>query len=135
MFYSTYLDHLAEEVNDKLQVGGLISVAELCKSYDLPGDFLSEVSHKKFIPTFKLIILEIKQHVFGFHRSCQSDSGSSSKEKWTHTTEESYLQQLLFLATRPGYVGFSAPSQGVVTTLYVVFIISGRIFLANGDER
>uniref|UniRef100_A0A3Q0T887 E3 UFM1-protein ligase 1 n=1 Tax=Amphilophus citrinellus TaxID=61819 RepID=A0A3Q0T887_AMPCI len=38
----TYLDRLAEEVNDKLQEAGLISVAELCKSYDLPGDFLTE---------------------------------------------------------------------------------------------
>lgn len=37
-----YLDRLAEEVNDKLQEAGLISVAELCKSYDLPGDFLTE---------------------------------------------------------------------------------------------
>lgn len=41
---STYLDRLAEEVNDKLQEAGLISIAELCKNYDLPGDFLSEVS-------------------------------------------------------------------------------------------
>ncbi|XP_039638578.1 E3 UFM1-protein ligase 1 [Perca fluviatilis] len=38
----TYLDRLAEEVNDKLQEAGLISIAELCKIYDLPGDFLSE---------------------------------------------------------------------------------------------
>ena len=42
---STYLDRLAEEVNDKLQEAGLISIAELCKNYDLPGDVLSEVSH------------------------------------------------------------------------------------------
>lgn len=56
---STYLDHLAEEVNDKLQEAGLISVAELCKNYDLPGDFLSEVSLRttvlsclSFIPFF-----------------------------------------------------------------------------------
>lgn len=41
---STYLDRLAEEVNDKLQEAGLISIAELCKNYDLPGDFLTEVS-------------------------------------------------------------------------------------------
>lgn len=40
---STYLDRVAEEVNDKLQEAGLISIAELCKSYDLPGDFLTEV--------------------------------------------------------------------------------------------
>uniref|UniRef100_H3CIG1 E3 UFM1-protein ligase 1 n=1 Tax=Tetraodon nigroviridis TaxID=99883 RepID=H3CIG1_TETNG len=43
----TYLDHLAEEVNDKLQEAGLISVAELCKNYDLPGDFLSEELSKR----------------------------------------------------------------------------------------
>ncbi|XP_036405513.1 E3 UFM1-protein ligase 1 [Megalops cyprinoides] len=38
-----YLDQLAEEVNDKLQEAGQISIAELCKAYDLPGDFLTEV--------------------------------------------------------------------------------------------
>ncbi|XP_030638569.1 E3 UFM1-protein ligase 1 [Chanos chanos] len=37
-----YLDRLAEEVNDKLQEAGQISIAELCKTYDLPGDFLTE---------------------------------------------------------------------------------------------
>lgn len=45
MVCSTYLNRLAEEVNDKLQEAGMISIAELCKSYDLPGDFLTEVSH------------------------------------------------------------------------------------------
>uniref|UniRef100_I3JZG6 E3 UFM1-protein ligase 1 n=1 Tax=Oreochromis niloticus TaxID=8128 RepID=I3JZG6_ORENI len=48
----TYLDHLAEEVNDKLQEAGMISIAELCKSYDLPGDFLTEVS--QFLLFFRL---------------------------------------------------------------------------------
>ncbi|XP_074471035.1 E3 UFM1-protein ligase 1 [Sebastes fasciatus] len=43
----TYLDRLAEEVNDKLQEAGLISIAELCKNYDLPGDFLSEELPKR----------------------------------------------------------------------------------------
>lgn len=43
----TYLDRLAEEVNDKLQEAGLISIAELCKSYDLPGDFLTEELSKR----------------------------------------------------------------------------------------
>ncbi|XP_061626558.1 E3 UFM1-protein ligase 1 [Phyllopteryx taeniolatus] len=38
----TYLNRLAEEVNDTLQEAGLISIAELCKSYDLPGDFLND---------------------------------------------------------------------------------------------
>lgn len=49
---STYLDRLADEVNDKLQEAGLISVAELCKIYDLPGDFLSEVSQKTTIISY-----------------------------------------------------------------------------------
>lgn len=38
----TYLDRLAEEVNDKLQEAGQVNIAELCKTYDLPGDFLTE---------------------------------------------------------------------------------------------
>uniref|UniRef100_A0A673JUA4 E3 UFM1-protein ligase 1 n=1 Tax=Sinocyclocheilus rhinocerous TaxID=307959 RepID=A0A673JUA4_9TELE len=38
----TYLDRLAEEVNDKLQEAGQVNIAELCKMYDLPGDFLTE---------------------------------------------------------------------------------------------
>ncbi|KAK2883752.1 hypothetical protein QQF64_016521 [Cirrhinus molitorella] len=37
-----YLDRLAEEVNDKLQEAGQVNIAELCKTYDLPGDFLTE---------------------------------------------------------------------------------------------
>ncbi|XP_006004935.1 E3 UFM1-protein ligase 1 [Latimeria chalumnae] len=37
-----YLDQLAEEVNDRLQEAGQVTVAELCKTYDLPGDFLTE---------------------------------------------------------------------------------------------
>lgn len=37
-----YLNRLAEEVNDKLQEAGLVTISELCKSYDLPGDFLTE---------------------------------------------------------------------------------------------
>ncbi|XP_034018018.1 E3 UFM1-protein ligase 1 isoform X2 [Thalassophryne amazonica] len=45
---NTYLDRLAEEVNDKLQEAGLISISELCKSYDLPGDFLIEELSKRF---------------------------------------------------------------------------------------
>ena len=31
-------------MNDKLQEAGLITISELCKTYDLPGDFLTEVS-------------------------------------------------------------------------------------------
>lgn len=55
----TYLDRLAEEVNDKLQQAGLITVAELCKSYDLPGDFLTEELSKRL---GKLIQGEMDQY-------------------------------------------------------------------------
>ncbi|XP_043921700.1 E3 UFM1-protein ligase 1 isoform X2 [Protopterus annectens] len=37
-----YLDRLAEEVNDKLQESGQVAISELCKAFDLPGDFLTE---------------------------------------------------------------------------------------------
>ncbi|XP_072532755.1 E3 UFM1-protein ligase 1 isoform X2 [Salminus brasiliensis] len=37
-----YLDQLAEEVNDKLQEVGQVNTAELCKTYDLPGEFLTQ---------------------------------------------------------------------------------------------
>ncbi|XP_051940382.1 E3 UFM1-protein ligase 1 [Hippocampus zosterae] len=43
----TYLNRLAEEVNDRLQEAGLISISELCKSYDLPGDFLNDELAKR----------------------------------------------------------------------------------------
>lgn len=38
-----YLDRLSEEVNDKLQESGQVTISELCKTYDLPGDFLTQV--------------------------------------------------------------------------------------------
>ena len=37
------MDRLAEEVNDKLQESGQVTIAELCKTYDLPGNFLTQV--------------------------------------------------------------------------------------------
>ncbi|XP_047430208.1 E3 UFM1-protein ligase 1 [Mugil cephalus] len=55
----TYLDRLAEEVNDKLQEAGLITIAELCKSYDLPGEFLTEELSKRL---GKLIQGEMDQY-------------------------------------------------------------------------
>ncbi|XP_042907673.1 E3 UFM1-protein ligase 1 [Parasteatoda tepidariorum] len=44
---SDYLDHLAEEVNEKLHQVGEITIAEITKLYDLPGDFLTEVIHNR----------------------------------------------------------------------------------------
>ncbi|XP_038203225.1 E3 UFM1-protein ligase 1 [Arvicola amphibius] len=37
-----YLDRLSEEVNDKLQESGQVTISDLCKTYDLPGDFLTQ---------------------------------------------------------------------------------------------
>ncbi|XP_076372553.1 UFM1 specific ligase 1 isoform X1 [Tachypleus tridentatus] len=39
---SDYLDHLAEEIDEKLQQSGQITIGELTKLYDLPADFLEE---------------------------------------------------------------------------------------------
>ncbi|XP_069138905.1 E3 UFM1-protein ligase 1-like [Argopecten irradians] len=43
----SYLDNLAEEVNDKLQDQGHVTIAELTTLYDLPADFLSEHIHDR----------------------------------------------------------------------------------------
>nr|XP_002122241.1 E3 UFM1-protein ligase 1 [Ciona intestinalis] len=40
MIDSTYLDRLAEEINENLQSTGQLTIAELSKQYDVPGDFL-----------------------------------------------------------------------------------------------
>lgn len=59
-----YLDHLAEEVNDKLQESGQVTISELCKTYDLPGNFLTQV------------ILKILWHVF-LKKECQKKLGGT----------------------------------------------------------
>ncbi|KAM7061924.1 E3 UFM1-protein ligase 1 isoform 1-T1 [Acridotheres tristis] len=43
----SYLDQLAEEVNDKLQETGQVTISELCKTYDLPGDFLIQALSRR----------------------------------------------------------------------------------------
>ncbi|CAG2238141.1 UFL1 [Mytilus edulis] len=43
----SYLDKIAEEVNDKLQDQGHVTIPELTKLYDLPADFLSEHIHHR----------------------------------------------------------------------------------------
>ncbi|XP_051711401.1 E3 UFM1-protein ligase 1 isoform X2 [Oryctolagus cuniculus] len=43
-----YLDRLAEEVNDKLQESGQVTISELCKTYDLPGNFLTQALTQRF---------------------------------------------------------------------------------------
>ncbi|CAB1342836.1 unnamed protein product [Coregonus sp. 'balchen'] len=51
-----YLNRVSEEVNDKLQEAGLVNIPELCKNYDLPGDFLTEMDEYNrgvlFTPAF-----------------------------------------------------------------------------------
>ncbi|XP_077864650.1 E3 UFM1-protein ligase 1-like isoform X2 [Saccoglossus kowalevskii] len=44
---SEYLDLIADEINDKLQESGQVSIAELTKHYDLPGDFIIEVIEQR----------------------------------------------------------------------------------------
>lgn len=118
---SAYLDRLAEEVNDKLQEAGLITLAELCKSHDLPGDFLSEVSGRRSqsdddddddedeCVTSVLCV--------SYLRSCPSGSAASCKERWIRTTGASSSPRLSWPDTRPGYAGSSAPSQGRASAL------------------
>jgi len=43
-FSRNYIDSLAEEINDKLQENGTVTIPELAKLYDLPGDFIKQVS-------------------------------------------------------------------------------------------
>lgn len=39
----SYTVHIAEEINDRLQQHGLISITELARTFDLPGDFIHSV--------------------------------------------------------------------------------------------
>ena len=39
---SSYLDFIAEEINEKLQLEGTVSVSAITKEYDLPSEFLQE---------------------------------------------------------------------------------------------
>ncbi|KFP70875.1 E3 UFM1-protein ligase 1, partial [Acanthisitta chloris] len=43
----SYLNQLAEEINDKLQETGQVTISELCKAYDLPGDFLIQALSRR----------------------------------------------------------------------------------------
>ena len=39
---ASYLDRIAEEINDKLQLEGTVSVSVITKDYNLPSDFVFE---------------------------------------------------------------------------------------------
>ena len=45
--FRSYLDTISEEINDSLQEQGQVSLAELTKTYDLPGDFLSQTIRER----------------------------------------------------------------------------------------
>lgn len=132
---STYLDRLAEEVNDKLQEAGLITLAELCKSYDLPGDFLSEVSSRKSQSASNIHDGDDGECVtcvcVSYLRSCPRGSAASSKERWIRTTGASSSPRLSSPDTRPGYEGSSAPSQGWASELQSR-LVCVRVFLLPG---
>lgn len=56
-FYKrSYLDQLAEEINDKLQETGQVTISELCKAYDLPGDFLIQVMKATNLANSELVV-------------------------------------------------------------------------------
>ncbi|XP_077976993.1 E3 UFM1-protein ligase 1-like isoform X2 [Glandiceps talaboti] len=42
-----YLDKLGDEINDKLQESGQVTIGELTKQYDLPGEFITEVIEER----------------------------------------------------------------------------------------
>lgn len=44
---STYLDTIAEELNDLLQEEGQLSASSMCTRFNLPSDFLQEEVQKR----------------------------------------------------------------------------------------
>lgn len=42
----SYMNKLSEEISDKLDQQGILNINELIKIYDLPADFLQNVSKK-----------------------------------------------------------------------------------------
>lgn len=42
-FFRQYLDHIAEEINEKLQESGLVLIGELAKTFGFTTDFMLEV--------------------------------------------------------------------------------------------
>ncbi|KAJ8026429.1 E3 UFM1-protein ligase 1 [Holothuria leucospilota] len=47
LVHNTFLDHLAEEINEQLQAEGQVSIPELTRSHDLPPDFLLHAIEKR----------------------------------------------------------------------------------------
>ena len=40
---------MADEVGDQLQENGAVTIADLAKTYDLPGDFISQVTFTEWL--------------------------------------------------------------------------------------
>lgn len=61
---------MAEEINDKLQETGQVTISELCKAYDLPGEFLIQVMQATNIANVELIVFTFFCHlcnIYGFN--------------------------------------------------------------------
>lgn len=41
----TYVNHIAEEINERLLQQGQVTIGDLTRHYDLPGDFLQMVNY------------------------------------------------------------------------------------------
>lgn len=67
-FYErSYLDQLAEEINDKLQETGQVTISELCKAYDLPGDFLIQVMKATNLADAELVVTTFFLYLCSIH--------------------------------------------------------------------
>jgi len=59
-----YLDRLSEEINDKLQEQGRVTVAELAKTYNLPGELIQETVETRLGRSIKAVKHENDRSVF-----------------------------------------------------------------------
>jgi hypothetical protein len=59
----SYLDAIGEEIDDKLQENGIVTIAELAKLYDLPGDFINEVVRSRLGHAIKGHIDDLDRNV------------------------------------------------------------------------
>lgn len=66
-YIRSYLDQLAEEINDKLQETGQVTVSELCKAYDLPGDFLIQVMQATNLANVEFIVFTFFCYLCSIH--------------------------------------------------------------------
>ena len=53
---------MAEEIGDQLQENGAVTIADLAKTYDLPGEFISEVACSELLQPY--LVLYYAGHLF-----------------------------------------------------------------------